>query len=386
MAVLKQLEQLWSTTRFSRGEVTRYAEDLMLRETRVGIQILCGVSLLLLLGFAGLIGKLGLSDAHLYTAGFLGVLALHVANSARSIHEIRALHALGMTFLVLSGVAFVLLAHRTGSFDATLFASVTLLFVVIPLVPWGLREATCITALTYLVFTSSTWSTAQRFEASTLWVLQSLMLGVGSVSLVLVARGAALRRQDIEARYDLDVAKRQVEHLSLEDALTGTWNRRYLEAEYAGLVEQAHKAQQRCVFAILDIDGFKPINDRMGHAVGDRVLQWLVRSLHTHLGDAGVVVRLGGDEFVVIARDIEIETLLEDALASTRALASSEATELAEGLGLSAGVLELPARTQPSLEEVYLAADGALYRAKRAQGESPKIAWAELRRDGAATP
>ena len=61
-----------------------------------------------------------------------------------------------MTLVIITGTAFVLLAHRTGAFGAVLFSSVVLLFMVIPMVPWGLREASVVTLLVYGVFSAST--------------------------------------------------------------------------------------------------------------------------------------------------------------------------------------------------------------------------------------
>ena len=80
--------------------------------------------------------------------------------SARRIDEIGALHMLGMTLLVVSGVSYVLLAHQSGSIGAALLTGVTLLFMVVPLVPWWLRESSIVTLLVYGLFSASTWSAA----------------------------------------------------------------------------------------------------------------------------------------------------------------------------------------------------------------------------------
>src|SRR6266568_4209580 len=141
---MKSLRTMWSSTDFGANELTRYASAVMCREARQG------------------------------TFGVLALLALHVAVSARAITDIKVLYLLGMMLLAVSGLAFVLLAHRYGVFTATLFSTVVLLFMVVPLVPWGLREALFAVGIIYLIFTGSTLSVAGRFPHEALWTLQFL--------------------------------------------------------------------------------------------------------------------------------------------------------------------------------------------------------------------
>lgn len=96
--------------------------------------------------------------------------------------------------LVVNGVAFVLLAQHAGAFNTALFASVILLFLLMPLVPWGLREAAVVVALVYAVFTTSTLSVAGRFDHNTLWMLQFAMITAGVTTLVVISRNTLVRR------------------------------------------------------------------------------------------------------------------------------------------------------------------------------------------------
>jgi hypothetical protein len=220
---LEQLGDLWSTTRFRAQGLSAYAETLMLEETRKGLKAMSLLFLALLLGSALFHSELGLGRTYVYTAMSLAALCTHVYFSSRAIREIRTLHVLGMTLLIISGTAFVLVAHQQGAFGAALFTSVALLFMVIPMVPWGLREASTVTLLIYAVFSSSTWAVKGRFDSETLWTLQAFMLAAGMVSLTLVARGASVRKEEIQSRYDLESAAQLSgpAHGDLEPALPG---------------------------------------------------------------------------------------------------------------------------------------------------------------------
>jgi diguanylate cyclase (GGDEF)-like protein len=363
---LEQLGDLWSTTRFRAQGLSAYAETLMLEETRKGLKAMSLLFLALLLGSALFHSELGLGRTYVYTAMSLAALCTHVYFSSRAIREIRTLHVLGMTLLIISGTAFVLVAHQQGAFGAALFTSVALLFMVIPMVPWGLREASTVTLLIYAVFSSSTWAVKGRFDSETLWTLQAFMLAAGMVSLTLVARGASVRKEEIQSRYDLESAHTEMERLSYQDPLTGTWNRRFLDAEFRGFAERVGKAQGACVFAILDVDRFKQQNDGFGHAHGDQVLRWVGRAFSTHLGDAGCVVRAGGDEFILLMDAQDPEALIEQALSSIHARAAAEGPAAAPEISLSVGLVEIPPDAHVSLDDVFMVADGALYQAKRA--------------------
>jgi diguanylate cyclase (GGDEF)-like protein len=237
------------------------------------------------------------------------------------------------------------------------------------MVPWGLREASIVTLLVYGVFSSSTWSAAERFDATTLYTLQVFMLAAGTVSLTLVARGARVRKGDIAARYHLEVAHREVEIRSLRDPLTGAWNRRYLELEFPGYAERASKAGEVFHFALMDLDGFKQLNDTCGHAYGDKALRWVAAAFQNAVGDDGLVARTGGDEFALVLRGDDPDLQLAAAAAAIREAALAKGEPGAPEFSVSAGMLAFPSSFSVSLDDAYKAADNGLYAAKRARGE-----------------
>jgi diguanylate cyclase (GGDEF)-like protein len=107
----------------------------------------------------------------------------------------------------------------------------------------------------------------------------------------------------------LAMAKERIELLhktaSLVDPLTGIANRRaFMEgaAELARRIEEEHRP---AAVLLIDLDHFKAINDRFGHAVGDRVLQVFAETAHNHIGPDDLLGRLGGEEFAVALFDVD---------------------------------------------------------------------------------
>jgi len=355
---------LWSITGFAADDLNRYAEDFMTHEVRRGVMTLGVVSLLLLAGAAVLYQLLGFSYTYVYTCGVLALLALHVTLSSRTVKQTEVLYLLSITLLVVSGSAFVLLAHQTGSFSAALLSSVVLLFMVVPMVPWGLREAMSVVLLIYLVFTLSTLSVSGRFDAQTLWILQFMMLGAAMVTLTIVARHVGVRKNDIKARFELENAHQRMERLSYEDGLTGAWNRRFLDVQFNRLLRRFREQGRRVQFALLDVDDFKLFNDGFGHSYGDSILQSLVQALRKRVGERNYVFRVGGDEFALLFDMVDAPGCLRAAALDARLLTTSSDADSALPLCFSIGVVEVPDSCELDLETLYREADKALYLAK----------------------
>ncbi|GAA2509627.1 hypothetical protein Ahu01nite_073440 [Winogradskya humida] len=130
--------------------------------------------------------------------------------------------------------------------------------------------------------------------------VQGLMIGPGKLNWLAIGVGAVVLFLLVLARTAGFVAQvqrqaGQLEELALCDALTGLPNRRVFEERLAGSVA-AGNAQ----VAILDLDGFKDVNDRLGHAVGDRLLAVVAKRLAGALREDDLVARMGGDEFAVL--------------------------------------------------------------------------------------
>lgn len=167
----------------------------------------------------------------------------------------------------------------------------------------------------------------------------------------------------VNLRRDLDRQRRKVtklEHLAERDPLTGLMNRRAIEPHFSRL-----RAEGFATFAVIDLDQFKDINDRYGHAIGDKVLQAAARALTP--SDDMLSMRLGGEEFVLLLRGVNA---VRHAEWCRRALSNRIAAEV-EGLDrlvtASMGLVEIPQDVMPdaSFAAIYARADGLLYQAKR---------------------
>ena len=149
---------------------------------------------------------------------------------------------------------------------------------------------------------------------------------------------------------------------SLTDPLTELTNRRGLAASVRRLNEGAPADTQLCAL-LIDVDGFKRVNDTLGHAVGDAVLIRTARRIRASVGGAAVVVRWGGEEFLVVDRIPagQAEVVAERIRSAVSAPAQPAVT-------VSIG-LATCARSDSELGDVITAADSAMYEAKACGGD-----------------
>jgi len=146
--------------------------------------------------------------------------------------------------------------------------------------------------------------------------------------------------------------------LSVRDPLTGLYNRRHLEERLGEALAVRGRREGQPALVLLDVDGFKQVNDRSGHAAGDRVLGEIARTLAGVTRRSEVLGRWGGDEFALVLPEGE----LAEAAGVARRL--QEAARAA-GIRLSAGWAAADADEGP--EALFARADAHLYRSKRAR-------------------
>lgn len=182
----------------------------------------------------------------------------------------------------------------------------------------------------------------------------SVLLAAGAV-VIGVIRGA----QTLRAASAYQQAKRQAER----DELTGLANRRRLTT-VLGQVDRMPAG----ALLLIDIDRFKWVNDSLGHAAGDEVLQQLAPRLATQVGPDDLVVRLGGDEFAVFLAGITDPEAAYVAAESvrTRSAGPMQVSGVELEMDLSVGIAISP-RDARNLSDLLKAADGAMYRAKRSR-------------------
>lgn len=186
--------------------------------------------------------------------------------------------------------------------------------------------------------------------------------------------------EQVEARAALEAAEERMRFLATHDTLTGLPNRAALTDELDRAVSRQERSRTGLAVLFCDLDGFKPINDRLGHAEGDAVLQEVATRLQSVVRDADFVARLGGDEFVVLCEGSGPTTAVVDEL-SGRLHASVEQPIGLDGgpvvVGLSIGVAMLEPGRSYATDRLLLLADQAMYDAKAAGRGRTCICWTE---------
>ena len=187
---------------------------------------------------------------------------------------------------------------------------------------------------------------------------------------------SALRAQLSERNKELVASVARIQALASHDELTGVFNRRHFLQLVGDENERAARTGQPYSVALFDIDFFKAINDRHGHATGDQVLRAFCELVRQHLRATDRFARYGGEEFVLL---MPATTTLENALpAVERIRLAIEAHDWAtvssrlagHRVTTSAGVAT--SRAGETVEELLARTDAALYRAK-AQGRNRSV-------------
>ena len=189
--------------------------------------------------------------------------------------------------------------------------------------------------------------------------------------------GACVVVQDVTERVrlrdDLVSARERLQSLALHDSLTGLPNRTYLLHRLGDAQRAAARTGRHTAVLFIDLDGFKSVNDSVGHAAGDRLLVEVGERLTATLRPADLASRFGGDEFVVACTELSADPA--DARAEAMTIAERICMALAMpfttgdhawmlgasiGIALSQGGTETP-------DELLTAADADMYRAKGAR-------------------
>ena len=166
-----------------------------------------------------------------------------------------------------------------------------------------------------------------------------------------VSDDAALERARLEAEL-------QRAHL---DTLTGVFRREAGRLALRNEIERARRSNGKFVIAFIDVDGLKGVNDRDGHAAGDRVLRTLAATMRANLRSYDPIVRFGGDEFICGISSIDPDEVQH------RIGVIDQSLRNATGVGITAGLARLTA--DETLDELTEMADAALIEAKRNRTE-----------------
>lgn len=184
------------------------------------------------------------------------------------------------------------------------------------------------------------------------------------MQLVKLGDGLAMTMRDITAERN---TTEQILHLAMHDPLTGLANRAGFETAFTGAIAEAKQRGHAVALALLDLDGFKNINDTLGHAAGDLVLQEVALRLRACTRPTDTLARLGGDEFVLVLPHIHYPEGAE-VVARKLVLEIARPMQIADRevvVSVSIGISVCPQHSL-KVEDLLEHADTAMYQAKRA--------------------
>ncbi|MCA1767669.1 MAG: sensor domain-containing diguanylate cyclase [Idiomarina sp.] len=307
----------------------------------------------------------------LMVMAFLSAISLLIAIFASyriSIHVLLSLAAPGCLFLLLVGAYM----WRKGFIYARIFT-----------LAWcSLLISVVANSLGYLGVIDSMF--IQR---------HAIMIGSGIeillLSWVLAVRYSEQRKERLQAEqrynreleesvdertFELQVALRELqdvntelEQKNTEDPLTGLYNRRYFQQHLERELRRTLRRELPLALLMIDVDHFKPVNDTHGHLAGDQILQQLSKLMQRHAKRASdIVCRYGGEEFAIILPETDVE---EAEIFAKQLLEQVRDTEFETDAGLlkitiSIGVISTSVRIFDNVDELFKAADDALYLAK----------------------
>ena len=192
----------------------------------------------------------------------------------------------------------------------------------------------------------------------------SLVLIVGLF--IIAFRHMRAQKRELERRLAAEVEARRALELALLDPLTGLSNRRHFEDIFHAAAEKRQEA--RHALLLLDLDGFKKVNDTYGHPEGDEVLRVVSARLSHAVKRDDLVSRVGGDEFSIVAFDVnDVDGARALALRLIEVIAQPvQVGTRSHEISVSIGFTMFPEEGRVAAE-IYSRADAALYRAKAAK-------------------
>ncbi len=228
----------------------------------------------------------------------------------------------------------------------------TWICVPLALVAVGRQHSRVLAAASLLAIVAPAAIVASTVARGAATPMPALLLGVGAACAAVV----------VELRERLEREREEMREFALCDAVTGIANRRSLLMHAGYEVERHRRARRSFALVMLDLDGFKQLNDRFGHAAGDDLLREVADALARSMRAQDTVARLGGDEFCVLAPETGErggELLAGKVLAAVRAVSAG-----IDAVSGSAGVAIFPFDGDTP-EELMHAADARLLEAKR---------------------
>lgn len=195
---------------------------------------------------------------------------------------------------------------------------------------------------------------------------QALVVFTMLILLVLAIRWrlASLKRNELRLLKLVSEQTTELQLLARQDALTGLANRRAFDEALQHEYLRAQRAQSTLCLALLDVDHFKQVNDKLSHAVGDEVLKRIAAVLKQQSRTVDMLARWGGEEFVILLPDTSLDDAAEVCERLRQKIEKLDLSELAADLKMTVSI-GLTTNYKLALPQLLISADKALYQAKR---------------------
>ncbi len=198
----------------------------------------------------------------------------------------------------------------------------------------------------------------------------SLLLILMAIAMLVLHRFALLRisleQQVFDRTRELQDKSDELDQQAKHDALTGLYNRRFVDQRLAEQISSARLQDQPLCVAMADLDHFKAVNDRHSHAVGDEALRHCARIFHASLRDSDIVARYGGEEFLICLPNSTPEQASQICERIRQAVEQHDWNGLGQGIDLTISIGLSCLSTEQTCEQLIHAADKQLYAAKAA--------------------
>ncbi len=181
----------------------------------------------------------------------------------------------------------------------------------------------------------------------------------------------SLRKQLEDKNSQLENSLKLLEQMAATDPLTGLYNRRHFGKVIDQLFAEANRYGKDLSCVMIDLDGYKQLNDHFGHQVGDQLLQVAGRAIGGNMRQMDVAARYGGDEFVLLLphADADEAESVADRIRKQFAADSARVLQRSDGVTMSIGIGSMLSNRPAHAEALVANADAALYQSK-AQGRN----------------
>jgi diguanylate cyclase (GGDEF)-like protein len=312
-----------------------------------------------LIGLAGLatIGQFRpLPDGVLFIAIAYPLFAIAYASHVRS-HPAPTRTRRGSALLI-DNLMLSYIAYFGDAFAAYIA------FYFLTTVGWGLRfgrhylvmsTAIAVLGMCVNLLLSAYWQENRMF-----WAVIVMAMLANTINVSILLRRIAWGNHRLEEKTE------EISRLAWQDQLTKLPNRRYFHERLSQTIASADRTPRQIALILFDIDGFKSVNDTLGHEAGDRLLQEVSRVVGSRIRQADTFARLGGDEFVVIMDSMRDQT--DARLVAETILRTIAEIDLfaAQGLRIGASIGVACGAGRREIPDLLKQADRAMYEAKRA--------------------